>query len=141
MAGGDRPRIRLPGGDPIAGDSRYASWTELQPIPRAGGYTCDSRIVARGARCDVSDPPGVHVYNPPNRGIAYWVTDAKYVDPQDELAAQFIAWGLKPNTTYLFPRTQLLGKYIPGIRRLLEYGERRDLRLRGEICFPARKGR
>src|SRR5689334_6880626 len=61
-------------------DSRYGSWTELQPIPEAGGYTCDSTIFARGARCEVSDPAGVHVYNPPNKAIAPWVTDVNYVD-------------------------------------------------------------
>ena len=83
-----------------AGDSRYTAWTELEPIPRAGGYTCDSSIVARGARCNISDPTGQQVYNPPNRGIPYWVTEAQYADPQDGTAAQFIAWGLKPHTTY-----------------------------------------
>ena len=94
------------------GDSRFTAWTELEPIPRAGGYTCDSSIVARGARCNISDPTGTQVYNPPNRGIPYWVTEAQYADPQDGTAAQFIAWGLKPHTTYSFPGTELLGKYI-----------------------------
>ncbi len=85
-----------------AADSRYASWTQLQPIPQAAGYTCDSSIFVRGGRCNVSDPAGVHVYNPPNHGIAYWVTEANYIDPQDGSPAQFIAWGLKPNTSYSF---------------------------------------
>ena len=85
-----------------AADARYTAWTELEPIPRAGGYTCDSSVFARGGRCNVSDEPGVHVYNPPNKGVAYWVTEAAYADPQDGSPAQFIAWGLKPNTTYSF---------------------------------------
>ncbi|MCX6628814.1 MAG: tetratricopeptide repeat protein, partial [Candidatus Solibacter sp.] len=85
-----------------AGDTRFTAWTELEPIPRAGGYTCDSSIVVRGASCNISDPTGVHVHNPANRGIPYWVTETQYADPADGTAAQFIAWGLKPNTTYGF---------------------------------------
>jgi tetratricopeptide (TPR) repeat protein len=85
-----------------AGDSRFTAWTELEPIPRAGGYTCDPSIVARGARCNISDPTGAQVRNPPNHGIPYWVTEPQYSDPQDGTAAQFIAWGLKPDTTYNF---------------------------------------
>ena len=85
-----------------AGDNRYTAWTELEPIPRASGYVCDSSIVARGARCNISDPNGEQVHNPPNRGIPYWVTEAQYVDPQDGTPAQFIAWGLKPDTAYNF---------------------------------------
>src|ERR1043165_2288960 len=80
------------------GDPRYANWTELQPIPKAGGYTCDSNVVFRGGRCAISDPQGAHVYNPPNNGVPYWVTEATYIDPQDDSPAQFIAAGLKPNT-------------------------------------------
>jgi hypothetical protein len=63
-----------------AADSRYASWTELRPIPQAGGYTCDSTRFVRGANCNVSDPEDAHVYNPPNRESATWVTDATYID-------------------------------------------------------------
>ena len=96
-----------------AGDNRYTAWTELEPIPRAGGYTCDSSIVARGARCNISDPTGQQVYNPPNRGIPYWVTEAQYADPQDGTAAQFIAWGLKPHTTYLFRVRSYSGNTSP----------------------------
>jgi tetratricopeptide (TPR) repeat protein len=59
-------------------------------------------VVARGARCNISDPSGTQVYNPPNRGIPYWVTEPQYADPQDGTAAQFIAWGLKPGTAYHF---------------------------------------
>jgi hypothetical protein len=84
------------------GDSRYSSWQELRPIPAAGGYTCDNTIVLRNGRCNVSDPSGAHVYNPPGNGIPYWVTEANYIDPQDGSPAQFIAWGLKPNTSYNF---------------------------------------
>src|SRR5450432_3699068 len=57
------------------GDSRYIAWSELEPIPRAGGYTCDSSVLARGARCSISDPTGTQVHNPPNRGVPYWVTE------------------------------------------------------------------
>src|SRR5208283_634353 len=31
-----------------------------------------------------------------------WVTDDNYIDPQDGSAAQFIVWGLRPNTAYHF---------------------------------------
>jgi tetratricopeptide (TPR) repeat protein len=96
-----------------AGDSRFSAWTELEPIPRAGGYTCDSSIVSRGARCNLSDPTGVQVHNPPNRGIPYWVTEATYIDPQDGTAAQFIAWGLKPHTTYSFRARSYSGNDSP----------------------------
>uniref|UniRef100_Q02B52 Tetratricopeptide TPR_2 repeat protein n=1 Tax=Solibacter usitatus (strain Ellin6076) TaxID=234267 RepID=Q02B52_SOLUE len=96
-----------------AADSRYASWTELQPIPQAAGYTCDSTIFVRGARCEVSDPTGVHVYNPPTRGVAPWVTDPSYIDPQDNSPAQFIAWGLKPNTAYSFRVRSYSGQSSP----------------------------
>ena len=85
-----------------AGDSRHTSWQELQPIPAAGGYTCDNSIVLRNGRCNISDPAGTHVYNPPGNGIPYWVTEGNYIDPQDGSPAQFIAWGLKPDTTYDF---------------------------------------
>jgi len=96
-----------------ASDSRFTAWTELEPIPRAGGYTCDSSIVARGARCNLSDPTGEQVHNPSNRGIPYWVTEAQYADPQDGTAAQFIAWGLKPNTAYSFRVRSYSGNASP----------------------------
>jgi len=83
-------------------DSRYSSYTELQPIPPAGGYTCNPSVVENGATCNISDPRGTHVYNPITNGVPYWVTDATYIDPQDGSPAQFIAWGLKPNTSYSF---------------------------------------
>jgi len=82
-----------------AGEPRYSAWTELQPIPTGAGYTCNPKIIHSGASCNISDPSGAHVYNPPNRGIPYWVSDRNYIDPQDGSAAQFIAWGLKPNTS------------------------------------------
>jgi hypothetical protein len=85
-----------------AGDSRYSSWTELQPVPTAGGYTCDNTLLWNGGYCNISDPSGIHVYNPRTHGIPYWVTDANYIDPQDGSVARFIAWGLRPNTTYRF---------------------------------------
>ena len=84
------------------GDSRYSAWQEMRPIPHAGGYQCDNTIAINGAFCNISDPAGVHVYNPPNNGIPYWVTEQTYIDPQDGSAAKFIAWGLKPNTSYSF---------------------------------------
>lgn len=85
-----------------AADQRFTAWTEMEPIPRAGGFTCDITIVMRDARCSASDPDGAQVHNPANRGIPYWVTEAQYVDPQDGAPAQFIAWSLKPNTAYSF---------------------------------------
>ena len=84
------------------GDGRYSDWTELQPIPTAGGYSCDRTIIRNSGSCNISDPSGAHVYNPRMHGIPYWVTDANYIDPQDGSAAQFIAWGLRPNTIYRF---------------------------------------
>jgi hypothetical protein len=83
-------------------DSRYSSYTELQPVPKAGGYTCNSSVQRNGGSCNISDPSGAHVYNPPTNAIPYWVTEATYIDPQDGTPAQFIAWGLKPNTSYSF---------------------------------------
>jgi hypothetical protein len=83
-------------------DSRYSSWQELWPIPQAGGYVCDNTVAIRGAYCNISDPSGTHVYNSPNNGIPYWVTEANYTDPRDGSPAQFIAAGLKPNTSYSF---------------------------------------
>ena len=59
--------------------------------------------------CGMSD----HVYNPPTNGIPYWVTDATYLDPQDGSAAQFIAWGLKPNTSYSFRVRSYSGNATP----------------------------
>ena len=83
-------------------DNRYSSWTELQPIPTASGYTCDNTVIHNGGSCNISDPAGFHVYNPHTHGIPYWVTDANYIDPQDGSPAQFIVWGLKSNTAYQF---------------------------------------
>jgi hypothetical protein len=85
-----------------AGDGRYSHWTELQPIPTAGGYSCANTVVWNGGSCNISDPLGIHVYNPRTYGIPYWVTDANYIDPQDGSAARFIVWGLRPNTAYRF---------------------------------------
>src|SRR5437762_9965927 len=48
-----------------AGDSRYAVWQELRPVPAASGYVCDSSVVIQGGTCTTSDPSGAHVYNPP----------------------------------------------------------------------------
>ncbi|HXB68972.1 MAG TPA: hypothetical protein VNY05_12045, partial [Candidatus Acidoferrales bacterium] len=85
-----------------AGDSRYAAWQELRPIPVAGGYQCDHTVSIRNGFCNIGDPTGVHVYNPPSNGVPYWVTEPTYIDPQDGSAAQFIAAGLKPDTGYRF---------------------------------------
>jgi hypothetical protein len=84
------------------GDSRYASWQELRPIPAAAGYQCDNTVRIRNGTCKISDPAGAHVYNPPSNGVPYWVTEPTYIDPQDGSAAQFIAAGLKPDTSYQF---------------------------------------
>jgi hypothetical protein len=83
-------------------DSRYSSWIELQPVPRASGYNCDNTIVWNGGFCNISDPSGIHVYNPRTNGIPPWVTDANYIDPGDGSAVQFLASGLRSNTTYHF---------------------------------------
>jgi uncharacterized protein (TIGR03437 family) len=83
-------------------DTRYTAWTELQPVPAAGGYVCSSSVVINGAVCGISDPTGVHVYTPPTNGVPYWVTESTYIDPQDGSPAQFIAAGLAPNTSYSF---------------------------------------
>ena len=85
-----------------AADTRYSSWTELKPVPPAGGYSCDPTVVLNGATCTVSDPTGQHVYTPPTNGIPSWVTEANYIDPQDGTPAQFIATGLLPDTDYSF---------------------------------------
>src|SRR5438105_12706028 len=74
-----------------AADDRYNSWAELQPVPTASGYTCNNTIVIKGGTCNISDPAGVHVYNPPTNGVPYWVTDSTYIDPQDGSRTQFIA--------------------------------------------------
>jgi hypothetical protein len=42
------------------------------------------------------------VFNSPNNGVPSWVTEANYIDPQDDSPVQFIAWGLKNNITYSF---------------------------------------
>src|SRR5207302_9671207 len=81
------------------GDSRYSAWQELRPIPQAAGYVCDNTVAIRGGYCNISDPSGAHVYNSPNNAIPYWVTEANYTDPRYGSPAQFIAAGLKPNTS------------------------------------------
>jgi hypothetical protein len=96
-----------------AGESRYSAWTELQPIPTASGYSCNGTIIHNGGSCNISDPSGAHVYNSSTRGIPYWVSDHNYIDPQDVSAAQFIAWGLKPNTSYSFRVRSYSGDTAP----------------------------
>jgi len=83
-------------------DHRFSSYTELQPIPKASGYTCNPSVQRNAGFCNISDPSGEHVYNALSNGIPYWVTDATYIDPQDGSPAQFIAWGLRPHTSYRF---------------------------------------
>lgn len=94
-------------------DTRYSAWQELKPIPAAGGYQCDSTVQIRNASCTISDPTGIHVYNPPTNGVPYWVTESTYIDPQDGSAAQFIAAGLKPNTSYSFRVRTYSGNTAP----------------------------
>jgi hypothetical protein len=67
---------------------QWLVWTELKPIPVAAGYS--------------GDPAGVHVYNPPVNGVATWVVEPQYLDPQDGTPTQFIAAGLRPGTVYRF---------------------------------------
>lgn len=87
-----------------AGDSRYGSFTQLQIIPNGTGFTHSG-----GNSCTIDDPTGAYVYNPALLGssaylygLPTWVVESNYVDPQDSTAAQFIAWGLKPNVLYSF---------------------------------------
>jgi hypothetical protein len=94
-------------------DSRYASWTELDPMPTAGGFTCDPSVVWVGGTCNMNDAAGTHVYNPPTHGIPTWVTDPTYIDPQDGSAAQMIAWGLKSNVNYNFRVRTYTGNSSP----------------------------
>jgi len=94
-------------------DNRYASWQELRPIPEAGGYQCDNTIRIRNGVCNISDPTGTHVYNPPSNGVPYWVTEPNYIDPQDGSPAQFIVWGLKPDTAYRFRVRTYSGQRSP----------------------------
>jgi hypothetical protein len=98
-----------------AGDPRYATFTEMQPIPPASGYTCDSAAnwVGHGTGCTISDTSGVHVYNPTVNGVPLWVTEAQYIDPQDGTPAQFIASGLKSNTLYRFRVRTYTGSTAP----------------------------
>jgi hypothetical protein len=97
-------------------DNRYTDWTELQPIPKVGGYTCDSSIEYRGGTCKISDPVGSHVYNSSINGVPYWVTDRNYADPQDGSPAQFIVWSLKPNVPYTFRVRAYSGTGTPRYR-------------------------
>lgn len=83
-------------------DVRYPVWTELKPVPDAGGYVCSDTVVINGAICATSDPSGQHVYRAPTNGVPYWVTESTYIDPQDGSPVQFIAAGLAPNTEYSF---------------------------------------
>jgi hypothetical protein len=99
--------VSNPGGGYIveiesSSDQRYAKWQELRPIPDARGYTCDSSVTRRSSTCNISDTTGIHVYNLPTNGVPYWVTETTYVDPVDNSQAQFIVWGLRPNTQYHF---------------------------------------
>src|SRR5262249_54333640 len=94
-------------------DDRYSDWTELKPIPNAGGFECDPSVMIRNAPCKISDPTGVHVYNPVNNGVPYWVTESTYIDPVDGDPTQFIAWSLKPNTTYNFRVRPYAGTRVP----------------------------
>ncbi len=95
-------------------DSRYSSFTEIQPIPTATGYTCTPSASYLGTTgCTTSDPGGIHVYNPIVKGVPYWVTESQYIDPQDGTPAQFIASGLKNNTQYRFRVRTYMGNTSP----------------------------
>lgn len=98
-----------------AGDSRYPSYTVLQPIPTASGYDCDPTLVWHGgvAGCSISDHGGAYVYNPSVKGVPTWVVESQYVDPQDGTRAQFIASGLKNNTAYSFRVRTFTGNTSP----------------------------
>ncbi|MEO8595742.1 MAG: tetratricopeptide repeat protein [Candidatus Solibacter sp.] len=94
-------------------DVRFREWTEMEPVRRASGYTCDPNVLMRNSRCGLSDPDGAMVYNPPDHGVPDWVTEAQYMDPQDDTPAQFIAWGLRPGTSYSFRVRTYLGGAKP----------------------------
>jgi hypothetical protein len=95
-------------------DPRYSSWTEVQPIPKASGYTCDPSAMFGGVTgCTVSDPTGAWVYNPPVNGIPTWVTEPQYIDPQDDTPAQFISWGLLSDTVYNYRVRTYTGNVTP----------------------------
>ena len=81
----------------------------------------------------------MQVYNPPNRGIPYWVTEAQYADPQDGTAAQFIAWGLKPHTTYSFRVRSYSGNTSPVFGAYSNTASGTTCGLRAAIRFPAGK--
>jgi len=115
-----------------ADDSRFRAWTEMEPVRRAGGYTCDPNILMRDGRCGLSDPEGAQVYNPPNRGVPYWVTEAQYRDPQDDTPAQFIAWGLKPATAYSFRVRSYSGMASP------VFGSYSNVAAASTAAYPAR---
>lgn len=87
-----------------AGDSRYSSFTEVQPIPTAGGFSCNPAIIIGGNSCTFSDTstPLAHVYNPVSNYLSTWVTESQYIDPTDGSAAQDIVGRLKNNTSYTF---------------------------------------
>ena len=96
-------------------DSRYSIFTEMRPIPRAMGYSCDPSInwIGKGTGCTISDPAGAYVYNPAVSGIPTWVTEPQYVDPQDGTAVQFIAAGLMRNSRYTFRVRTYKGNVAP----------------------------
>jgi hypothetical protein len=86
------------------GDSRYATWTELEPIP--------------------SDPsPTRHTHTSPNKGVPPWVVEPQYLDPADGSAVQFIASGLLPHTAYQFRMRTFRGSVHPEFGKYSQVAE------------------
>ncbi len=74
-------------------DSRYSSFSQLNIWPEA------TNLIHQAGQPDETT---VLTYTPPIQCLPYWVTEAQYTDPQDGTPAQYIAVGLRPNTTYNF---------------------------------------
>jgi hypothetical protein len=86
-----------------AGDSRYSSYTEFQPIPTTPTtFACDPSVIINTRSCTISDATGFAVYNPLINSVPPWVVEAQYIDPQDGTPAQYIVNGLKPGIAYSF---------------------------------------
>ncbi|HEV3329369.1 MAG TPA: hypothetical protein VG096_00200 [Bryobacteraceae bacterium] len=120
-----------------ASDTRYSLWTELKPVPAAGGYVCSSTVVLNGAVCTTSDPTGIHVYTPPTNSVPSWVAESGYIDPQDGSHVQFIAAGLAPDTDYTFRVRTYSGNTNPTFSSYSNTGKARTLNYARRYVSPA----
>ena len=73
-----------------AGDSRYLSFTQWQPIPISFGGSSDPTCSWCVNTLIILDT------------LPTWIVESQYIDPQDGTAAQAIISGLIPNTSYSF---------------------------------------